>query len=76
MAGAPDFITHYYLPDRRPFMNLSDLDDGELASVLSGLDEKAAAGLSQRRFGPRYMPLRSTQGGFGDDEGRPLWRGG
>jgi hypothetical protein len=54
----PDFITHYHLADRRAFLNLSDLDEAALASVLSGLETTAASGVSERRFGPRYMPLR------------------
>jgi hypothetical protein len=30
---APDFVSHYYLPDRRPFLNLSDLDDESIAGI-------------------------------------------
>lgn len=58
MAGVPDFITHYHLPDRLPFLNLSELDDDRLAPVLAGLGDVAADGRSERRFGPRYMSLR------------------
>ena len=54
----PDFITHYHLADRRPFLNLSDLDEPSLTSVLSGLQATAESGVSARRFGPRYMKLR------------------
>ena len=60
MALTPDFATHYYLSDRDPFLNLTELPDVELASVLLDLDAKAAAGLSQRRFGSRYMDLRRS----------------
>jgi hypothetical protein len=31
----PQFVTHYYLPDRRPLLNLSDLDDTEAFQVMS-----------------------------------------
>jgi hypothetical protein len=34
VATVPDFITHYYLADRRPFLNLSDLDDRVIDSGL------------------------------------------
>jgi len=54
----PDFTTHYHLADRPPFLNLADLDDANLANVLSGLQGAAESGVSARRFGPRYMELR------------------
>ena len=31
----PDFVTHYYLPDRGPFLNLSDLDAARSVEVLA-----------------------------------------
>ena len=30
----PSFLTHYYLPDRKPFLNLSSLQDADLNAVL------------------------------------------
>lgn len=54
----PDFITHYHSVDRRPFHNLSELAEAGLASVLLGLNITAESGVSERRFGPRYMSLR------------------
>ncbi|KQZ68582.1 hypothetical protein ASD66_14895 [Nocardioides sp. Root151] len=51
----PDYVTHYHLPDREPFLNLSELDEPALADVLT---ELAAVPGSERRFGPRYMALR------------------
>ena len=54
----PDFITHYHLPDRRPFLNLSELDDESLAETIAELRIVGTAGRSERRFGPRYMSLR------------------
>jgi hypothetical protein len=51
-------VTHYYLADKRPFLNLSDLSDAELESVMSDLEwRRAHAGL-RRVFGRRYMELR------------------
>ncbi len=58
MSAIPDFITHYHLPDRDPFLNLSDLADESVEEVLTSLDAVAEAGSSERRFGPRYMKLR------------------
>lgn len=58
VVAIPDFITHYHLPDRDPFLNLSDLDDESVDEVLQGLDAAAEIGSSERRFGPRYMTLR------------------
>lgn len=60
MTAVPDFITHYHLPDRRPFLNLSDLDDTSMGTVLSELRTTARTGFSQRQFGPRYMELRRS----------------
>jgi len=54
----PGFVTHYYLPGRRPFLSLSDLGDAELAAVLAGLSALRRAGKQHRPFGPRYMELR------------------
>lgn len=54
----PDFITHYHHADRRPFLNLSDLDEANLDCVLSALQSTAESAVSERRFGPRYMKLR------------------
>lgn len=55
MPDLPDYITHYHLADRAPFLNLSDLDGDRVAAVLSDL---GTTGGSQRRFGPAYMRLR------------------
>lgn len=47
------FVTHYHRADRRPFLNLGEVDDADVEAVLTGL----VAG-SRRRFGPRYLALR------------------
>ena len=54
----PDVVTHYYLADRRPFLNLSDLDDQALGQVLAELDSLRRSGSQHRPFGPKYMTLR------------------
>jgi hypothetical protein len=58
VSAIPDFITHYHLPDRDPFLNLSDLADESVEEILAGLAAAAEIGSSERRFGPRYMKLR------------------
>ena len=47
------YATHYYRGDRKPFQNLSEVEDGDVDAVLATL-----AGGSRRRFGPRYLALR------------------
>ncbi len=54
----PTFLTHYHRPDRRPFLNLSELDEATLEQVLGELNTTSHSGESERRFGPRYMQLR------------------
>lgn len=58
MTAVPGFVTHYHLPDRRPFLNLSDSTEQELAAALADLEQPAQQALSSRRFGPKYMALR------------------
>lgn len=58
MTPIPDFITHYHVAGRRPFLNLSDLDEASLDKVLTALQTTAESSVSERRFGPRYMKLR------------------
>ena len=58
VEAVPGFVTHYHLPDRSPFLNLSDLPPAELAAVAAELGELGRAGRSERRFGSRYMDLR------------------
>jgi len=59
MATAiPTFVTHYHLADKRPFLNLSDLSQSELADVMQDLEWRRGASGLKRVFGPRYMHLR------------------
>jgi hypothetical protein len=55
----PDFATHYHLPDKRPFLNLSDLPSEEVTTVLDELMRRRASEPAFKRvFGRRYMQLR------------------
>ena len=56
--GVPEVVTHYYLAGRRPFLNLSELEEPELAAVFAELNELRHAGVQHRPFGARYMALR------------------
>ena len=79
MSGVPQFATHYYLPGRAPFLNLSDLEPDRVREVIAELDSYALDGRSERRFGPRYMSLRRETEArlrqrFVDRGGRPVRR--
>ena len=55
----PDFITHYYLPDRQPFLTLSELDQNKDSYIFQNLNEryKNDSGY-QRRYGKNYINTR------------------
>jgi hypothetical protein len=57
-VSAPNFATHYFLPSRRPFLNLSDLSDEEVLAVMEGLNDMRRQGLQHRPFGRRYLAWR------------------
>lgn len=54
----PDFVTHYHLHDRRPFLNLSDLEGDELERVRLGLQALRKERGHQRPFGRQYIEMR------------------
>jgi hypothetical protein len=55
----PSFATHYHLPDKRPFLNLSDLPSREVGSVIDELMRRRTSDQTFKRvFGRRYMQLR------------------
>ena len=54
----PDFATHYYLADKKPFLNLSELSESELGLVLGDLERRRTQSDFKRVFGRRYMDLR------------------
>jgi hypothetical protein len=54
----PDFVTHYFMGGRPPFLNLSDLTKDGRAPIIAGLAQERADGSTSRLFGRRYMDLR------------------
>ncbi|NYJ75615.1 hypothetical protein [Allobranchiibius huperziae] len=60
MTVAPSYVTHYYRAGKHAFRNLSDLPEFELALVLADLASLEHQTVSARRFGPRYMALRTA----------------
>ncbi|MCU1602074.1 MAG: hypothetical protein JWO22_2783 [Frankiales bacterium] len=54
----PDFATHYYLPGRKPFQNLSDLSEEAVLAVMSDLNEMRRQGVQHRPFGRGYIAWR------------------
>jgi hypothetical protein len=57
-TDVPGHVTHYAVAGRAPFLNLSDLPEDALDSVLGELARERAEGASSRVFGRRYMELR------------------
>ena len=57
-VAVPAEVRHYHRRTRRPFLNLSDLDESTLATVIEGLADERRRGANQRVFGRRYMELR------------------
>lgn len=54
----PDYVTHYFVQGRPPFLNLSDLSQQEWDSTRQVLEGERANGSSFRVFGRRYLELR------------------
>jgi hypothetical protein len=54
----PDFATHYYLADKKPFLNLSELSESERGPVLADLERRRTRSDFKRVSGRRYMDLR------------------
>lgn len=54
----PRFVTHYYLPSRGPFQNLSDLSDDEALDVMRELNRARRSGEHHRLFGRTYLRMR------------------
>ncbi|MBK5306969.1 MAG: hypothetical protein JJD92_09810 [Frankiaceae bacterium] len=54
----PDCVTHYYLADRRPFLNLSDVDGDAVFDVMHDLNALRREGLHKRTFGRTYIQWR------------------
>lgn len=59
MVEIPDFITHYCLPDRQPFLSLSNLAAGEEEAVFEKLRNRHKHDSSyRRRYGTDYLRKR------------------
>src|SRR5260370_41558341 len=58
LTDVPDHVTHYHLADKAPFLNLSDLTEGELSGVMGDLHRRRKERGVKRVFGARYMELR------------------
>jgi len=57
-VNIPTFVTHYYMPSRRPFQNLSDLEDEDAVTVMEALMGDRAAGRHHRLYGRKYLAMR------------------
>jgi len=58
--SVPSVVTHYYLRHRPPFLNLSDLGEDKIETVLSTLSREHASGTNHRRFGRTYLRMREA----------------
>lgn len=54
----PNYVTHYHLANKRPFLNLSDLGPERLEIVRVELQRLRETNGNRRPFGPGYMKLR------------------
>jgi hypothetical protein len=79
VEGVPDEVRHYWRRSRRPFLNLSDLDQVAVDAVVAEQMTERASGGHLRAFGSRYMDLRRATEAkmrqlFIDAGGRPQRR--
>ena len=51
-------LVHYYLPNKKPFQNLSDLSAIERRNIVNVLNERAEKGLMKRAFPKWYFEQR------------------
>lgn len=54
----PDYLVHYYLPHKKPFLNLSDLSENDRDSVAGELNKRAEEGQMRRAFPDWYFVQR------------------
>jgi hypothetical protein len=54
----PDYIVHYYLPDKQPFLNLSELSDNERTPIVNELNRNSEEGKMKRAFPYWYFSQR------------------
>lgn len=60
----PNYITHYYLLDRKPFLSLSELSQEKLQEVLKELRERTKRGETKRGFADWYVEERKKTEAF------------
>ena len=51
-----DYIRHYYLPDKKPFLNLSDLQEDEMDYIVKKLNHRNESGDMHRGYPDWYFP--------------------
>jgi hypothetical protein len=56
----PDYVTHYYVQGRPPFLNLSELTQPAWDSTRKVLEEERATRRSSRVFRRRYLEFRQA----------------
>jgi hypothetical protein len=54
----PNFIRHYHLIDKEPFLNLSDLSEEERAPIVQELKERKVSGETHRGYPDWYFVQR------------------
>ncbi len=54
----PDYVTHYFVAGRPPFLNVSELTDAAWEVTRPVLESERTEGSSFRVFGRRYLELR------------------
>ena len=55
----PDFVSHYYLPDRPPFLSLSDLEGHvEDPAFVEMLNKHKTDSSYKRRYSKKYLKVR------------------
>jgi hypothetical protein len=53
-----DYIRHYYLHDKKPFLNLSDLQEDEMDYIVKKLNHRKESGDMHRGYPDWYFPQR------------------
>lgn len=59
-SAIPEYLTHYYLPGRSPFLSISYLQGEELDKVIEELKEMVKCGQFRRGFADWYIEERKN----------------
>jgi hypothetical protein len=54
----PNHLVHYYLPDKTPFLNLNDLSETDLKTVVEEINQDFEVGNSKRQVADWYLIQR------------------